>query len=91
MGSKKNKMKAVIYLRTSTMILVVVCVLLIIGGYFLTTQVINPYLEKQKIDAYNLGMYKVAYEQTNKSIFFYIDENNYVNVISLQQLCQGGI
>ncbi len=81
--------------KQTKILLTLILILLIIGGYFFITQVFNPALEKRLEDrervGFDNGIRMILAEQTTKGKLYYIDLNRTVQVIGLQELCSGGL
>lgn len=70
-------------------IIALVSITLILGGYVFITEVVNPFIENKKIEGYNLGVQSIVYEQTTNGIIYYINQDQEIQTIKLQELCGG--
>ncbi len=81
--------------KQTKIIFALISILLILGGYLFTIMVINPALEKsleeRELIGFNNGIRTVIAEQTTKGVLYYIDLNQTVQVIGLQELCSGNV
>ena len=68
-------------------ITILVILVILLGSYFIWDKVIQPKIQNKHQEYYNAGVYQVAYEQITQEIFFYIDNNNTIQSIPINQLC----
>lgn len=65
-----------------------IILLVFLLGYAIYDIIIKPQIQKAILDYSNQGAYLLAYEQTTKGVFYYINQNNTMDMMSLNELCK---
>lgn len=70
-------------------LVILIILIVLLGSYICYDKIIKKRIQNRYINYYNQGVRQVAYEQITQGIFFYIDNNNTIQSITINQLCLG--
>lgn len=71
------------------LVITLIVLIILLGSYFIWDKLVQPKIQNKQAEYFNMGVYQIAYEQTTQGTFFYIDNNETIQSIPINQLCLG--